>query len=140
MPSPIILTSTDNTIIQGFGAMLSPLCATAFVTKGVQFSYFFSVSLALAMTNAISLFFAFWRDPEHAALNGRTFAVPLESETASIELATPSEERGAPNVATISERMSTAERNKAMLKSKVVWLVGLFLFFYVGCVSIHSPS
>lgn len=112
--------------------MLSPLCATAFVTSGVQFSYFFSVSLALQMANAVSLFFAFWRDPEHGALNGRTFAAPLQSETASIELAVPAEGRSGPDPAAIEERMTTAERNKAMLKSKVVWLVGLFLFFYVG--------
>lgn len=118
--------------------MLSPLCATAFVTTGVQFSYFFSVSLSLQVLNAVSLFFAFWRDPEHAALNGRTFAAPLQSETASIELGSRAEgETGtptssAPTPAAIQERMTTAERNKAMLKSKVVWLVGLFLFFYVG--------
>lgn len=120
--------------------MLSPLCATAFVTTGVQFSYFFSVSLALQMLNAVSLFFAFWRDPEHGALNGRTFAVPLQSETASIELGSraAAEDSSAPmpsptiNATAVQERMTTAERNKAMLKSKVVWLVGLFLFFYVG--------
>jgi hypothetical protein len=56
----------------------------------------------------------------------------LQSETASIELAVPAEERSGPDPAAIEERMTTAERNKAMLKSKVVWLVGLFLFFYVG--------
>lgn len=119
--------------------MLSPLCATAFVTTGVQFSYFFSVSLALQILNAVSLFFAFWRDPEHAALNGRTFAAPLQSETASIELGNRAAEDAnataspvVPSPAAIQERMTTAERNKAMLKSKVVWLVGLFLFFYVG--------
>lgn len=112
--------------------MLSPLCATAFVSKGVQFSYFYSVSLALAVTNTISLFFAFWRDPEHGALQGRTFAVPLQSETASIELSTPAEVSNSPDAAVVAERMSTSERNKAMLKSKIVWLVGLFLFFYVG--------
>lgn len=116
----------------GFGAMLSPLCATAFVSKGVQFSYFFSVSLALAMANATSLFFAFWRDPEHGALQGRTFAVPLQSETASTERAVTVEDRDVTDVAVTEERMTTSERNTAMLKSKVVWLVGLFLFFYVG--------
>lgn len=116
--------------------MLSPLCATAFVSEGVRFSYFFSVSLGLACLNIVSLFLTFWGDPEHGPLKGRTYAIPLPSETASIELTTPegrelqeSQESARQGNDVV---MSTGERNKAMLKSKIVWLVALFLFFYVG--------
>lgn len=48
----------------GLGALASPLVATAFVEAGIKFSYFFSVSLAIAATDVLVLFMCFWRDRE----------------------------------------------------------------------------
>lgn len=48
----------------GLGALASPLVATAFVEAGIKFSFFFSVSLAIAATDVLVLFLCFWRDRE----------------------------------------------------------------------------
>lgn len=48
----------------GLGALASPLVATAFVESGIKFSFFFSVSLAIACTDVLVLFLCFWRDHE----------------------------------------------------------------------------
>lgn len=124
----------------GIGAMLSPLAATALVSHGVRFSYFFAVSLGLSFLNALSMFLVFWRDPElgapgsgikpddHGAEAGGPTSLELNSmgELPTGTAATPL------SAEMVQENLTTAQKNRAILSNKITWLCALFLCSYVG--------
>lgn len=127
--------------MKGVGALLSPLAATALASSGVRFSYFFSISLGLALLNSISLFFAFGRDPECGPQRKVAPQNSSERNGHSIELqetgigspsgaATPMTTDSTRPLALDTERIySTSDKNKLIFKSKIVWATALFLFF-----------
>lgn len=124
----------------GIGAMLSPLAATALVSHGVRFSYFFAVSLGLSFVNTLTMFLAFWRDAEYGAPRSHTKPQDSNAETgapASFEMddvggASSGIIPSSSSTGLVHETMSTSQKNRAILSQKITWLCALFLCCYVG--------
>ena len=125
--------------------MLSPFAATTLASSGIRFSYFFGVSLGVACINVVVQYFTFWHDPEHGPqlqrptakkdimpaiptggdaieLQGASVGMPSTTASSSVSLV----DRAAQQDDIV---YSTADKNKAMLRSKNVWLVAVFLLF-----------
>lgn len=135
---------------QGIGGATSPLIATLFVSAGIRFSYFFSVSLAVAALNVLILLLAFRLEREAEPSTAKISAeddpsVPLatmQSRQTPTSTRPPTRE-GLPDEAVpstqatggqiASQPVQIAEhRGKALLRDKTVWVVNGFLLLYCG--------
>ena len=130
----------------GLGGATSPLVATLFVSSGIKFSYFFSVSLAVAALNVLILLLSFRleRDAEPStakqALSSDDSSIPLgtvQSRQTPTSTRPPSRE-GTVEESDIRQEVSAPiavqeeHRGKALLRNKTVWIVNGFLLLYCG--------
>lgn len=130
--------------LYGLGALVAPLVATAFVSAGIRFSYFFAVSLGVAATDVLVLFLTFWRsgpldheEQEEPARREPQQVVHDSVESPGIELKdlatrqtsidemdnTPTGER---------IRQSASAKDMEIYKNKLIWICAIFLLLYVG--------
>ncbi|EGV65454.1 hypothetical protein CANTEDRAFT_102787 [Yamadazyma tenuis ATCC 10573] len=93
----------------GVGATVSPLIATAFVSSGIKFHFFYLVLLGCALTAFVLFFLSF--------SGAETDLAPWEAEYRDENKGSDKDHR---------------ELLKASLKNKVTWLMALFTFFYQG--------
>ncbi|KAF7158421.1 hypothetical protein CNMCM5623_003424 [Aspergillus felis] len=99
----------------GIGGIMGPLIATAMVSDGVQWSFYYSVNLALAVFN---LAFAMW------TFRGYEKELPIQLLTALQQ--TASQQEDGHNVASKKQLLKQAVKNKTTL------LGALFIFAYQG--------
>lgn len=99
----------------GLGAMVCPLAATAFASSGIRFSYFYAISISLALFNIAILLVAFkfdYRidDGTHvSAATAEEIEMDVKGEDAQVEQ--PKKERG---------------KLQQTLSSRLVWLFSIF--------------
>ncbi|KAF7115733.1 hypothetical protein CNMCM5793_003236 [Aspergillus hiratsukae] len=99
----------------GIGGIMGPLIATAMVSDGVQWSFYYSINLALAVFNLV---FAMW------TFRGYEKDLPIQLLTALQQ--TASQQEHGPNVASKKQLLKQAVKNKTTL------LGALFIFAYQG--------
>ncbi|KAL8291864.1 hypothetical protein RQP46_002122 [Phenoliferia psychrophenolica] len=106
----------------GLGALVCPLAATAFVSAGIKFSYFYSISICLATVNLGMVLGAFkfnYRVDDAVAAN------PIELASATSEGGVEAEVNN-----------GTEEKAKGLLtqtfSNSTMWIFSLFIFLYVG--------
>ncbi len=99
--------------IYGIGGIVAPLAATAMVSSGERWSYFYLITLVLSLVNSFAFFWAF-KD--------------YENENTSTQLLT-SLERTASHSATVDEKKNILKR---ALRSRTTLLGALLIFAYQG--------
>jgi fucose permease len=99
----------------GVGGTVSPLMATAMVSHGVHWSYFYFISLSLAMSSFALMGWSFWG---------------YEKET-PIQLMTALEQTASRRAVELGEPTKT-EILKRALKNRTTLLGALFIFAYQG--------
>ncbi|RHZ73932.1 hypothetical protein CDV55_102559 [Aspergillus turcosus] len=99
----------------GIGGIMGPLIATAMVSDGVQWSFYYSINLALAVFNLV---FAMW------TFRGYEKDLPVQLLTALQQ--TASQQEQGHNVASKKQLLKQAVKNKTTL------LGALFIFAYQG--------
>ncbi|KAM0749955.1 MFS general substrate transporter [Meredithblackwellia eburnea MCA 4105] len=115
----------------GLGALICPLCATAFVSHGVLFARFYAISLGLAIIATLILLWGFkfsYRIPEierEDAAGGDLKKMEMEGTLAADVGAT-----GARVDADDQGRVQSLL--KETLTDKTTWLFSLFILVYVG--------
>ena len=99
----------------GVGGIVSPLMATAMVSHGVHWSYFYFISLSLALSSFALMGWSFWGYEKEA---------PVQLVTAL--------ERTASRQVVEQEGPTKVEILKRALKNKTTLLGALFIFAYQG--------
>lgn len=101
----------------GLGAMVCPLAATAFASSGIRFSYFYIISISLALLNIAILLAAFkfdYRIDDETHVSAATadeIEMDVKGEEAEAQIAQPKKQRG---------------KLQQTLSSKLVWLFSIF--------------
>lgn len=123
----------------GVGALVCPLAATAFASSGNRFSYFYAISIGLALINVLTLIVAFrfnYRVEEHTELvsvagfeltelgQDTTMGTPVDSYAGLV--------KAAPNNSDQVQPERTSSALKETLSNKYMWLFSLFILVYVG--------
>src|SRR3984885_4455682 len=99
----------------GVGGIVSPLMATAMVSHGVHWSYFYFISLSLGLSSFALMGWSFWSYEKEA---------PVQLVTTL--------ERTAPRQLVEQEGLTKVEILKRALKNKTTILGALFIFAYQG--------
>ncbi|KAM0750441.1 MFS general substrate transporter [Meredithblackwellia eburnea MCA 4105] len=101
----------------GTGALVCPLAATAFVSAGHKFSYFYAISTGIIVSNLLFVLYAF-------KFSYREATVPADIELQPARLG---EEPVCP-------RTDGSEKNIFVqtMSSRVVWIFSAFALIYVG--------
>ena len=97
--------------------MVCPLAATAFASSGIRFSYFYIISISLALLNIAILLAAFkfdYRIDDETHVSAATadeIEMDVKGEEAEAQIAQPKKQRG---------------KLQQTLSSKLVWLFSIF--------------
>lgn len=117
------------------GATISPIAATSMVTNGMKWNYVYFISLGLMTLNLISLWFAFIGADQDLKPWDSEVVVPNNDSSSRADVALEDLNNQKPKIKEI-ERSSTSQPESIMklaLKSKITWIIAIFLFFYQGC-------
>lgn len=125
----------------GAGATISPLLATAMVTAGIPWHYFYLILLGMMLTNTVIFLFVFkgadedlapwdYDNEEEALLHSRNASgqvTPVEEQGIGLDDLTQAEAILRP-----SKKKSDDSVTLAAVKTPNTWLLAFFILFYQG--------